>query len=382
MRQANPPHTGHIAQWFLDGDVVGWNVLDQIRAAIGSEATTPQRRIWDSASLDLQQEILAFFDEDRTIDRTRDYDQVANSYATQLLNQAITRRDFYRPGDWEGLDDEAQLLVGRGIENLDQDEILRLNRLLIEATFPGRDGVVRRRAGFLFETHVSFWLEALLDVRINLRGNEDRALSDTWSERDDPPCGFLVHGEPRPQRVVPEWRGNSEEDSESLERLSSPYFRKTGGFHATPAFFSAGFHQVAPMVVQVGLMRPGELMAVENPEVHLHPSLQLEVAGFLLDQSRVGKRILIETHSDLVVRRVLRAIIEEDIAQEAVRIYFAGSGGEVDGYRTSKLDPLDVDEQGRIENWPVGFMDDDVRESRRLLDIMYGNPSDEESEEE
>ena len=36
------------------------------------------------------------------------------------------------------------------------------------------------------------------------------------------------------------------------------------------------------------------------------------------------------------------------------------------------LEPLKVDGHGRIENWPEGFMDDDVRESRRLLDIMYG----------
>jgi hypothetical protein len=31
-----------------------------------------------------------------------------------------------------------------------------------------------------------------------------------------------------------------------------------------------------------------------------------------------------------------------------------------------------VDEHGRIDNWPEGFMDDDVKESRRLLDAMYG----------
>lgn len=380
MRQAYPPLTGHITQWFNDGEVVGWRVLDQIQLAVGSAEATPQRRIWDSASPELQQEILAYFDGITKEDREGDHDQDANSYSTRLLNQAIARRDFYQPGEWPGLDDEAQFLIGRGIENLQEDEVLRLNRLLIEAIFPGRDGIVKHRTGYLFETYVSFWLEELLDVRINLR-DKDQSLSDDWSKRDDPPCGFLVHHETRPQRLKPEWGGTGDDEPENLERLSSPFFRKRGGLHANPAFFSAGFHQVAPMVVQVGLMRRGELMAVENPEVHLHPSLQLEVAGFLLDQSKIGKRILVETHSDLVVRRVLRAIIEEDVAQEAVRIYFAGPGAEVDGYRTSKLEPLEVDDRGRVKNWPTGFMDDDIRESRSLMEATYGHsPVDDEDE--
>ena len=59
------------------------------------------------------------------------------------------------------------------------------------------------------------------------------------------------------------------------------------------------------MVVQMGLMLPLELFAVENPEVHLHPSLQLKLTGFFLQQAAAGKNVVLETHSDLVVRRVL-----------------------------------------------------------------------------
>ncbi len=385
MRQASPPFTGHIDHRFRDGDFVGWNVLEQIHNAIGSNAATPLRRIWDSASPDLQQEIQAYFHRDMSEDSGGDHDKITNSFLTKLLNQAISRSDLFQPGDWPGLDDEAQYFVNRGVANLKEDEILRLNRrlieLLIEEEFPGRHGIQKYGAVFLFETYVSFWLDILLDVRINVL-EEDRSLSDDWIEREDPPRGFLIHGEPRPQPLVPRWRRTSDDEPESLERFSSPFFRKRGGFPANPASFSAGFHQVAPMVVQIGLMQRGELLTVENPEVHLHPSLQLEVTGFLLEQSRVGKHILIETHSDLVVRRVLRAIIQEDIAQEAVKIYFAGLGEEVDGYRTSKLDLLAVDNQGRVKNWPEGFMDDDIRESRRLMEATYGHaPSDDEKGE-
>jgi predicted ATPase len=115
-------------------------------------------------------------------------------------------------------------------------------------------------------------------------------------------------------------------------------------------------------------------MAVENPEVHLHPSLQLQVTELLLHEAANGKTVLIETHSDLVVRRVMRAILEEDLAQEAIRLYFSDLTSGEAGYHYSTLEHLRVNKRGEIENWPSGFMDTAVIESRRLLDAMYGSP--------
>ena len=104
----------------------------------------------------------------------------------------------------------------------------------------------------------------------------------------------------------------------------------------------------------------------------MHPSLQLKLTEFLIHQAMSGRQLMIETHSDLVVRRVLRAILGEEIAQSQVAIYFANIDKEEHGYHYSTLTPLSINEQGQIANWPEGFMDDDVKESQRLLDIMYG----------
>ncbi len=172
--------------------------------------------------------------------------------------------------------------------------------------------------------------------------------------------------------------------------LSHPCFGKgLLGQVQPPSRFSAGFHQLFPIIVQLGVMRSGELFCLENPEAHLHPSLQIQLTECLIAHLASGRRMIIETHSDLVVRRILRAVLSEEVAQSDVQIYFTQieplgeSLGKVlkTDYHSSVLRTIRIDDQGRVENWPKGFMDDDLRESQRLLDIMYGRPSSEDENE-
>ena len=99
--------------------------------------------------------------------------------------------------------------------------------------------------------------------------------------------------------------------SDNLSRITHPCFGDGDSAYLAqpPRQFSAGFHQIFPIIVQLGLMRSGELICIENPEVHLHPSLQLEFTKTLIDHVASGRRLFIETHSDLVIRRVIRRVI-------------------------------------------------------------------------
>jgi predicted ATPase len=109
-----------------------------------------------------------------------------------------------------------------------------------------------------------------------------------------------------------------------------------------PGCFSAGLHQVAPILVQMSMMRMNEVLAVENPEVHLHPGLQLKFTEFFIENALVGKFSLIETHSDLMIRRIMRAITEEHLPQSWVNISFVDieQVDEKGDILTSKVDQL------------------------------------------
>ena len=117
------------------------------------------------------------------------------------------------------------------------------------------------------------------------------------------------------------------------------------------------------------MMKSGELIAIENPEAHLHPSLQLRLTETLVLHAATGRFVFVETQSDLVIRRVMRAILEENLAQRDVRVYFTDvdQSVELDEVRKltfSRLNPIAIDARGRISNWPEGFLDDRTSASR------------------
>ena len=68
----------------------------------------------------------------------------------------------------------------------------------------------------------------------------------------------------------------------------------------------------------------------------------------------------------------MRAVLDEEIKQEALNIQFVALKIDGAGRAHSISQPLQIDNEDRIGNWPEGFLDDDLKESRRLLNVMYG----------
>ena len=217
--------------------------------------------------------------------------------------------------------------------------------------------------GYTLSIYLSYWLHRLMEIEI------DHPATNGWKSGPTLLCGFLKDTIPRPVTEA-EFPHGSEFTWDSLTFFHHPCFNTSGT--QGPSRLPAGFHQLFPILTQTALMQRHEIMAVENPEVHLHPSLQLAVAEFLMHQALGGKTIIVETHSDLIIRRLMRAMLEEDIKQEALSIQFASLKKPYYPEASSVLEPLRINDHGQIENWPAGFLDDDIKESRRLFEIMYG----------
>jgi predicted ATPase len=101
---------------------------------------------------------------------------------------------------------------------------------------------------------------------------------------------------------------------------------------------------------------------MEQPELHLHPAVQSEMADLFVEaiHSRQqgedrGIQFIIESHSEHFLHRLQRRIAEEGLKKEEVALYFCETvlGG-------SALHPLEVDLFGNITNWPKDFFGDDM----------------------
>ena len=134
---------------------------------------------------------------------------------------------------------------------------------------------------------------------------------------------------------------------------------------------SSGFHQVFPIVTQLALMLPGETCSIENPEVHLHPEAQVHMAELLLTAASDRKRLIVETHCDLLALRTLRGILEEVVPQSFVGINFVRTETPTENFTTSVVEPIRISENGQVENWPEGFLDTRTREMSLLAHQLY-----------
>ena len=123
-----------------------------------------------------------------------------------------------------------------------------------------------------------------------------------------------------------------------------------------------GISQVLPVLVECLRSQPGDTIILEQPEIHLHPSLQSRLADFLICMAKSEKNLVVETHSEYMMNRFFLRIAQED-DNEIRKLFNPLFVSYDEGEKTSVVQPISINEFGEIENWPVGFFDqNDARE--------------------
>ncbi len=117
-----------------------------------------------------------------------------------------------------------------------------------------------------------------------------------------------------------------------------------------------GVSQVLPVIVAALFAEPNHIVIIEEPESHLHPLAQSQLAELFatISQER-GVQFIIETHSEHLLTRLQRRVAEQSIQPEALAMYFV----ERDGTK-AKINALKLDEYGDISNWPPNFFGDEM----------------------
>jgi len=126
-----------------------------------------------------------------------------------------------------------------------------------------------------------------------------------------------------------------------------------------------GVSQGLPVVVQSVLKASGNVLLMQQPEVHLHPRAQAALGTFLAGLAKRNDRmLLIETHSDYLVDRVRQEVARGTLANDMVSILFF-SKPQLD----TKVHELTIDAMGNIDGAPEAYRSFFLKEELNLFNL-------------
>ncbi len=222
-----------------------------------------------------------------------------------------------------------------------------------------------------------------------LRGNPERSYPTTSSEgpRFRGPFQHYSAG------LIAEWKEERSEQGKWVEKWLHK-LRLTGSVDAAPiddvnveirvgrllatpntnikedsvniADVGFGVSQVLPVLVALAAAERGQVVYIEQPELHLHPRAQVALASVLADAAKRGVRVVIETHSSLLLQGVMTLIAEDKLDNEDVMLNWFSRNDEGNTIVNSE----EPDENGAYGDWPEDFGDVELGIQGQYLDAV------------
>lgn len=125
---------------------------------------------------------------------------------------------------------------------------------------------------------------------------------------------------------------------------------------------SSGLLQVLPILIE--LNKNKRFLLIEQPELHLHPKLQIKLLEqFTSDNFLSHKNLIIETHSEHMIKKIQVLICQKKITPDKVSVLFLNSNSN-----ETNINKLKIDDNGFfVDSWPEDFFDDNYNLTEELL---------------
>ena len=126
-----------------------------------------------------------------------------------------------------------------------------------------------------------------------------------------------------------------------------------------------GISQVLPVIYELFRKKGPPIFLFQQPEVHLHPSAQAALGSLFCDIASSGRQVIVETHSDYILDRVLLDIRDNRTgltANDVSVLYFESQGGH------ASIHPIRIDDEGNVLETPEGYRKFFKKELDRLID--------------
>lgn len=154
------------------------------------------------------------------------------------------------------------------------------------------------------------------------------------------------------------------EEIQGTELIRVAYKNRELGRDIRPKNVGTGVSYIAEIIIAALSCRRGDVLIIENAEIHLHPSGQCELMEFLIFLARKGLQVVMETHSDHVFNGLRRCVSNDRISTDKVRIYFFRQNED----KISIPVEIFLDENGHVKNQQDGLFD----QIEKDLDVILG----------
>ena len=161
------------------------------------------------------------------------------------------------------------------------------------------------------------------------------------------------------------------EQTQNKAILKIGFGRGRGGREFRPENVGFGISISLPILTMVLSARKGDCLIVENPEAHLHPRGQASIGRLFAKAAAAGIQMFVETHSDHVLNGV-RVAVKNGIldSKKAVIAFFERRTEQTQNgleEQFSHIRQLRIDNDGEMDDYPVGFLDEWAFQLAKLL---------------
>jgi predicted ATPase len=158
----------------------------------------------------------------------------------------------------------------------------------------------------------------------------------------------------------------------NTERVTSSHVKVTYKFNLlatamSPESLGAGTSYVVKVLIVCLLAKPGNILLIENPEIHLHPKAQAKLGEFFAFVASHGVQVVVETHCENLINRVTYEVYDNRIMNDDCIIYYKENSQEpFQKIAIDKSGHFINHEDNEIINFPTGFFDSTLEELLKI----------------
>ena len=148
-----------------------------------------------------------------------------------------------------------------------------------------------------------------------------------------------------------------------IDKKSDSSYALFNGYRSTNVGYGLSYSLSVIATILIGSVIENSLIIIENPEAHLHPKGQVELANLISLCANLDNQIIVETHSDHFFDSVRISCKEIENFNTKVQFHWL----TLNEKNNACISSPSIDKEGKIDEWPIGFFDQYEINSSKLF---------------